>query len=233
MSWIPSLDGRARQLSWAIAGGAVVAITGNLLGPGGTWLVWIAKPLTTILVLLLALRLAEQAKASARTRWGIVVGLLFSLAGDVFLMLPQDLFVAGLASFLVAHLCYLVAFTDRVGLAARPLPFLVWTGIGVAILAFLWPGLPTALRIPVLAYVVVLLAMAAQSGVRGAVLVTTAARAGALGGGLFAVSDAVLAIDRFRLPFALASAVVLTTYWLAQWLIALSVTAGSAASARS
>ena len=35
---------------------------------------------------------------------------MFSLAGDVFLMLPRDAFVAGLAAFLVAHVCYVVGF---------------------------------------------------------------------------------------------------------------------------
>src|SRR5207248_7365578 len=42
------------------------------------------------------------------TRWWFVVALVFSLAGDVFLMLPRDLFVAGLASFLVGHVAYVV-----------------------------------------------------------------------------------------------------------------------------
>ena len=38
-----------------------------------------------------------------------VVALVFSLAGDVFLMLPnEDLFVPGLGSFLVGHVAYIV-----------------------------------------------------------------------------------------------------------------------------
>ena len=42
---------------------------------------------------------------SAVRAW-FVAALVLCLAGDVFLMLPKDLFVAGLASFLLGHLCY-------------------------------------------------------------------------------------------------------------------------------
>ena len=37
-----------------------------------------------------------------------VVALALSLAGDVFLMLPSDRFVAGLAAFLLAHVAYVI-----------------------------------------------------------------------------------------------------------------------------
>ncbi|MCD6285147.1 MAG: hypothetical protein J7M39_04450, partial [Anaerolineae bacterium] len=40
-----------------------------------------------------------------------VVALVFSLAGDIFLMLPDEKwFVPGLLAFLVGHLCYIVGF---------------------------------------------------------------------------------------------------------------------------
>ena len=37
-----------------------------------------------------------------------VAALVLSLAGDVFLMLPKDLFVFGLGAFLLGHLAYIV-----------------------------------------------------------------------------------------------------------------------------
>ena len=44
-------------------------------------------------------------------RWGFTVAALsLSLAGDVLLMVRKDLFVAGLAAFLLAHLAYVGAF---------------------------------------------------------------------------------------------------------------------------
>jgi uncharacterized membrane protein YhhN len=38
------------------------------------------------------------------------IGIIFSLAGDIFLMLPKEQFYAGLISFLIAHICYLIGF---------------------------------------------------------------------------------------------------------------------------
>lgn len=43
------------------------------------------------------------------------VGLMFSLAGDAFLLLPPRFFLAGLAAFLLAQLTYIVAFNDPAG----------------------------------------------------------------------------------------------------------------------
>ncbi len=40
------------------------------------------------------------------------LGLVFSLAGDVFLLLPARYFMAGLGSFLAAHLCYITGFNQ-------------------------------------------------------------------------------------------------------------------------
>src|SRR5690606_39451064 len=39
--------------------------------------------------------------------------LVFSVAGDIFLVLPQNRFLAGLVSFFLAHLMYIAAFSTR------------------------------------------------------------------------------------------------------------------------
>src|SRR5215213_9375630 len=77
--------------------------------------VYVFKPLTTALIILVALQ-AGHGTAGFYTPL-IVAGLVCSLAGDVFLMLPRDRFVAGLVSFLLAHLCYVAAFASDGGLA--------------------------------------------------------------------------------------------------------------------
>ena len=38
------------------------------------------------------------------------LGILFSLAGDIFLMLPREQFIFGLIAFLIAHLLYIAGF---------------------------------------------------------------------------------------------------------------------------
>ena len=167
----------------------------------------------TLLILALALSLPA---ASQEYRWAIAAGLLLSTAGDVFLMLPRDRFVAGLASFLVAHLCYLRAFAIEAPFGAAPLLWLPFFAAGGIVVALVWPGLKPALRAPVVAYVIVIAAMAGQAAGRWSVL----------GSGEALAAAAVLAIDRFRRPFRAARAVTLASYWSAQLLIALSVSAG-------
>lgn len=83
--------------------------------------------------------------------------------------------------------------------------------------------LSPALRAPVIAYVVVLVAMAAQAVARWQAHPGPQTRIAAIGGVLFVASDALLATDRFRTPIAAAPLWVLGTYWAAQWGIAQSV----------
>ena len=71
--------------------------------PERTALVYVAKPATMIALIGVAIALDPFDPA---VRAWFVAALVLCLAGDVFLMLPQDLFVAGLASFLLGHLCY-------------------------------------------------------------------------------------------------------------------------------
>lgn len=202
---------------------AVLAIRAHYLDESRRWQVYAFKPLATLLILALALVLTP---ARADYQWTIAAGLLFSTAGDVFLMLPRDRFVAGLASFLVAHLCYVGAFSIGVPFGAAPLLWLPFFAAGGAVLALVWPGLKPALRAPVAVYVIVIAAMAGQAAGRWYLSGSVVALAAALGAGLFVVSDAVLAIDRFRWKFRAARAVTLATYWAAQLLIAISVSAG-------
>lgn len=160
---------------------------------------------------------SETATVAAR-RW-VLVGLWLSLAGDVALLWPKDGFLPGLVSFLLAHLAYLVAFSRQRRLVAWWPAFAAYALVAGAILARLWPGVPAALQLPVVAYVLCLASMAAQAAAlwrlgaaRGAVL--------AAGGALFVASDALLATNKFAGPLPLASLWILGTYWSAQWCIA-------------
>jgi len=202
---------------------AVLAIRAHYLEDRQRWQVYAFKPLATLLILALALSLSP---ARPDYQWAIAAGLVLSTAGDVFLMLPRDRFVAGLASFLLAHLCYLRAFSIEVPFGAGLLLWLPFFAAGGMVVALVWPGLKPALRGPVVVYVIVIAAMAGQATGRWYVSGSMVALAAAVGAGLFVVSDAVLAIDRFRWPFRAARAVTLATYWAAQLLIAISVSAG-------
>lgn len=182
--------------------------------------VYLLKPLTTALILAAALALPA---ADGVYRALVAAGLIFSLAGDIFLMLPRDAFLPGMVSFLVAHLLYIAAFTRPNGWALAPLALALLALFGIGYSALLWPKLG-ALRWPVLAYIATILVMAWQAIGLWQTAETTAAGRATLGALSFVASDASLAWDRFRRPLRLAPLMVLGTYYLAQALIAWSVT---------
>lgn len=217
-------------LTFAIAAAALGAIAGALLGGPWIWLHYACKPLATLLLMLLAARAAVP--LSARYRGTILLGLGFSLLGDIFLMLPMDLFLAGLGAFLLAHLCYMSAFFAGSDARTRLVSIALFAVFGVANLAGLLPRLENAMRVPVIAYVVALLLMAGFALARGRSLraregaasaVAVSARLAAIGAALFVVSDTLLAWNRFGGGIPLASLWVLATYFIAQWYIARSV----------
>ena len=84
--------------------------------------IYVFKPLTTVLIIAATLWCFTPAMGHYRNI--ILVGLTLSLAGDVFLMLPGNKFIPGLASFLAAHLAYVWAFSLGVGFAPAQLPWL-------------------------------------------------------------------------------------------------------------
>ncbi|MCB0297135.1 MAG: lysoplasmalogenase [Calditrichaeota bacterium] len=198
---------------------ATVNIRAEYLGPRGY--IYVFKPLTTILILVLALVLLPPADPEYRT-W-IVLGLLFSLAGDIFLMLPSDKFIQGLISFLIAHIFYLIAFTGTSELHFNSGLFPFFLCYGAVLLYILMPVVSKGLRWPVIVYALTLLLMGSQAVERWHLLQDITAFCAAAGGVLFIISDSLLALNRFRKPFHSARLLTLSTYFLAQWLIALSV----------
>lgn len=159
------------------------------------------------------------------------LGLVFSLTGDIFLLLPREQFIAGLVAFLMGHLAYVAGFNPTpppfhlsslllallVGLAA----FQIYRRIEAGLLA---KGL-SKLRMPVLVYSVVISLMlwsALLTLVRQewAALASLAAAGGAM---LFFLSDTLLAWNRFVAPFRLRRLPSMVTYHLGQVLIALGV----------
>lgn len=175
-------------------------------------------------VLLLALLAALQGGPAL-----LVAALLLSAAGDAFLaQVGERPFLAGLASFLLAHLAYVALFAlsgEGAGLiAAEP-----WRiALGLAMLAavgllvrLLWPVLPGAMRGPVALYAAAILAMGFGALTVPAPLVV----AGAV---LFMASDGLLAAGRFLMPPASphhgwAQPTVWALYFAAQAMITLGM----------
>lgn len=200
------------RLSFVLA--AVLAIVGALSAPGGLWLHYVTKPLATAILIGMV---AGKGGAYARA---IAVGLCFALAGDIALMLPGDYFLLGLGCFFLTHCAYLIALTRDCRLAARPAIFATLALVAAAMVVMLWPGLAGGMRLPVIAYALVLAAMAAQALSRAQVLGTAPARLAGLGSVLFLFSDSVLAWNEFRGAVPFAPVWVLGSYYAAQWCFA-------------
>ncbi len=184
-----------------------------------TWMEYSFKPLTTCLIIVIALLATDP--VSTQYKALIVLGLVASLAGDVFLMLP-DRFLPGLVSFLVAHLLYIAAFVTA-DYGTAPLWFIIpFVFYGALMLRILWAHLGT-MRGPVIVYMAVILLMGWMAANRWIETDQFSALLALVGAYFFIASDSVLAIERFRGTWRTAQFWVLSTYFVAQWLIALSV----------
>jgi alkenylglycerophosphocholine/alkenylglycerophosphoethanolamine hydrolase len=155
-------------------------------------------------------------------RLRLAAGLALSLVGDVLI---EVAFVAGLAAFLLAHLAYTAAFladTKRPHLL-RAVPIAAY---GVAVTAWLWRGLG-GLRPAVMAYVIAICAMVWRAAARvGRSGVPRPGEGAALGGAiLFALSDTLIAFDRFHARIPGVGLPVILLYWAGQLGIAASARA--------
>lgn len=208
---------------------AVAAIVGAMAGGALMWLHYLGKPLATVLVFVVALRLAPP--VCARYRTAVLAGLALSLVGDVLLMLPVDLFVPGLIAFLLAHVCYIVAFVPGSSVRARWMASVPVAVVAAGNLAGLLPQVASPLKAPVVVYTLVLGTMAAFALARAftssiALDTPRSARMGAVGAVCFMISDSLLAWDKFGGGLPLSPLTVLGTYYVAQWCIAQSVRRG-------
>jgi uncharacterized membrane protein YhhN len=182
-----------------------------------------AKPAT--LVALIVATLVLGATDTTAGRW-LLVALVFGLAGDVALLEKSDSrFRLGLAAFLVGHVAFVLCFI-QVGLDPRGWNYLSFLVLGACLLAtrqvaastYLRGGL--ALAAPVALYTVVIGAMVIYAFTTGEPLI-------AVGATVFAVSDTVLARDRFVRPWERAQLLVMVTYHVGQALIVLGVLAAT------
>ena len=213
-----ALPGRSNWLEpLLIAAAALATVTSTL---GLLTLHFIFKPLTMLLAIVFVAGRATKAGTVLRFDVLLMAALAASLAGDVFLMLPGNYFIPGLASFLVAHLFYIALFRQSVPRFPSRRALLATLAVGGAMYAWVWGGLTDpVLKVAVAAYVTVIALMVAQAIGRAAVQRDRSATMVALGACIFMLSDSLIAINRFVQPLPLVSLWVLATYYLAQILI--------------
>lgn len=177
----------------------------------------IAKPLTMLFII--ALPLLEGREEYSPYAYLIITGLIFSLLGDLFLLFPDKYFNNGLYSFLVAHILYVFAFNQNVdeycfGIVPVIIIFIL------VVVKYLAPKLG-AMKYPVILYILVISVML-YSGLNfdrqlGSITYIS------IGAILFTISDTVLAFNKFYKKFSFAEPIILSTYFVAQLLFAITI----------
>ncbi|MFT3699176.1 MAG: lysoplasmalogenase [Kofleriaceae bacterium] len=191
---------------------------------------WLAKPIASLAFIAVGVFAIRANPSISEFDLAIVIGLALGAIGDVAL-LSEHGFLAGLGSFLLGHVAYVAA----VGTYIPPSQWLGMAGvnafipiaIGTIVLAWLWPRLGK-LRVPVIFYVIVIVAM-----VISAIAFYRARETFdfggpnrslfALGAGMFFASDLAVARDKFIAKGFINRAWGLPVYYAAQLLIAWSL----------
>ena len=157
----------------------------------------------------------------------IITALLFSFAGDSFLLfdyLNPLYFIFGLVCFLITHILYIIYFlgikTAQPSLLKKyPWIILVVVAYGSGLVYFLYPALGD-LRLPVIVYAIVICSMLLASLHVYSRVKAAAARLFVAGALFFVISDSLLAIAKFKAAFPFASILIMFTYCAAQYFIA-------------
>jgi len=180
----------------------------------------ILKPLTTVLIILIPI--FSGGKSNNKYKRLISAGLLFCLAGDV-LLLKENLFVFGLASFLIGHIIFIISFLYVGGLKTFWSPLMILAPMATAMYFYISPDLGE-LKIPVLIYTVVICFMCWQGVNLFLWQRHTATAMIAIAVISFLISDSILAINKFSSPLPYAGILILSTYWFSIALLADSTT---------
>lgn len=175
------------------------------------------KPLTTILIIALALFIYLNLPGSYQLF--VLIALVFALIGDIFL-LRKKWFLYGIIAFSVAHLSFTAAFVSLFGFSLSLLPLIILLIFGLMVYFFLKNDLHKY-AVPVAFYILIIILMVWQAV--GLLYQSEAPVFWALPGAaiLFAFSDFVIAYNKFKQSFEAAEPLILSTYWTAVYIFAL------------
>ncbi|SFI96268.1 lysoplasmalogenase [Thermoflavimicrobium dichotomicum] len=186
-----------------------------------TWWKYLLKPGTMLMIMGIVGVSLERGDSYG---WLILLGLVFSMIGDIFLMLPSDRFVPGLISFFCAHVVYIFAFPGNHSFSLRSFIVALFLFlISLIYFLFVQSGVRrqggTRLLMAVALYMTIISWMVWKALLSGQWLLV-------VGSLSFYLSDAILGWDRFVRKLNWGTYGVMITYYLAQYLIALSAGLG-------
>ena len=189
---------------------------------------FVAKP--AVMVCLFIWLLMTAGLQGALLWFGI--GILFSLAGDIFLMFIDRFFMLGLIAFLLGHVAYLIGFNTPLPQTTTAWSFGLAVVIGLGsvrvlrrIVGSIRAKEQNRMVAPVLVYgtVITLMLLAAMLTLFRLEWNTTAALLVSFGAAMFYFSDIILAWHRFVAPIQNGRMLNIGMYHLAQIAIVVGV----------
>ncbi len=213
----------------------------SLLHLGARWLdykplSYSTKPLLLVLLTVYFGRATQLFPNAFRSY--LLWGLGFAWAGDVFMLWAEitpeyDIFfLAGIATFLATHICYILAFIyyrpDHTGLLrAKPYAALPVVAYWLLVCWFLAPQIPFHLLGPTLIYATVLSGMALMCLHLASKAEFPVWYRMFLGVLLFMISDSLISLNMYRFAIPRAQFWVMLTYLGGQYLIVAGGTAAN------
>ncbi len=152
----------------------------------------------------------------------VLAAIVFSLLGDVFLML-EGYFIHGLGAFLIAHLFYIYAFQSEASrfFSKKKLfiPTILVLVYGYFLLMQVLPNVALPLKVPITVYAIAILLMLLTTLHRWGNVSVISFNYVIIGATLFVISDSLIAISKFVTSFPMDGVLIMATYGIGQYLI--------------
>ena len=181
---------------------------------GPAWQRWLFKPVTLLLLLLLA----WQAPMFNAISYLVLAGLCASLVGDALTLLPRERTLYAIGAFFLSHLLYTIWFAGQLTFTFFwPLPLILLV-IGVLLLAVIWTRLEE-MKLPVLAFVGMTLVMVWVAGELWFLRPTDTALSGFFGASLLLLGNIVWLGSHYRRRFRADTAIYAACYFAGHFFI--------------
>jgi uncharacterized membrane protein YhhN len=220
---------RDKNIIWLYAFLAATIADLTFLIEGNSSLRFYSKPLILLGLILYFYQISKPISTTLLAK-SILAALIFSWIGDILLMWPS-LFVYGLGSFLMAHICFIIGFklAQNTIIRREEVNFIksffynLPIYIAAALVFYLVNPNLGNLKIPVIAYILVIVSMVATARDRFKKCSPASFWQVFIGAVLFFVSDGIIAISRFFRDFPESGILIMGTYATAQLLIVMGI----------
>lgn len=201
-----------------------LTLIGDLVGiqMGNETIQFVCKPL--IIPAIIGFFYTTTHRITSGIKKWILLALIFSWIGDVLLMFQDKeslFFLAGLSSFLLAHIFYIIYFHQvrvKENLKSNPWLLVIVVVYYAVLISFLSPYLDD-MKLPVRIYGIVISFMFMLAMHMLYIKNKLAGRWMMTGALLFVISDSILAINKFYQSFEFANILIMLTYGFAQFYI--------------